>query len=162
MKKLLWAGLLALPFLAIGSPSARADGCCLNLQGCFRLKFCAAGALKCWTEPFCCAPCGPCYAPGLGGGGGGGGCAGGNCMGCNGNVPGPWYTYWPSDGSGYMTSAYENPAWTYDMNFQVPAPVYPYWPAGGYAYSPPTTSPTLTPTTGFQPAGYYPSYWYGR
>jgi hypothetical protein len=80
-------------------------------------------------------------------------------------VPGPWYTYWPGGGcDNRMTSAYANDCWTYEMNFQTPAPMFPYWPPSQtpntYLSSP--GSPTFYPNMGYQPAGYYPSYWYGR
>ena len=151
MKKLMWAALLALPVLAVGQDKATAGGCCYDLQGCWRVKICAAGSLKCATEPFCCNQC----CPGGGGGGGYcGGCPGGDC---SGQVPGPWYTYWPYNGAPYMSSAYATQGWVYESNFQLPAPVYPYWPAGAAQAQP---APFSAP--GFQPAGYYPSYWYGR
>jgi len=160
MKKLMWAALLALPLLAVGRNQAVAAGACYDLQGCFRVKICAAGALKLCHEPFCCTPggSGGGYCGGGGGGDGGGGYCGG-CPGqdCSGNVPGPWYTYWPSGGQPYMTSNYATPGWTYESNFQLPAPIYPYWPQGaGQTQQAPYSAP------GFQPAGYYPSYWYGR
>ena len=83
--------------------------------------------------------------------------------GCPPDFPGPWYTYWPYNNPGVMTSPSETPGWVYDMHFQTPAPLYPYCPsavaayngANGYAPNPPY------PATGFQPVGYYPNYWYG-
>jgi hypothetical protein len=152
MKKLIWAALLALPALAVGQDKAWAGGCCYNIQGCFRLKICAAGSLSCCREAFCCTPCCP------GGGYGGGGYAGGCCAGqdCSGNVPGPWYTYWPYGGQPVMTSPNATQGWVYDNNFQLPAPVYPYWPTMAAPREAPFSA------SGFQPAGYYPSYWYGR
>jgi hypothetical protein len=138
MKKLLWAALLALPCLTISAPRSAADGC-LNLSGGFRLKICYAGWLKCGCEPF------PCN------GGGFGGCPG---VGCCGAAPGPWYTYWPT-GGGYM-SGYDSPGWVYDNHFQTPAPV-PYGPA-----APPSPMDGASYGASFQPAGYYPSYWYGH
>ena len=117
MKRLILAGLLALPFLTPGT--ARADN-----------------PFACWKA---------------------------NCN--TGIVPGPWYTYWPGGGcDNRMTSAYANDCWTYEMNFQTPAPMFPYWPPSQtpntYLSSP--GSPTFYPNMGYQPAGYYPSYWYGR
>ena len=136
MKKLMWAALLALPALVAGQEKAVAGGICWNIQGCYKLKIWAGAS-------FCCSH----------GCGSGGCCPGGNC---SGEVPGPWYTYWPNGGGG-MTSPYATEGWVYDMNFQLPAPVYPYWPAGaGQAQAAPFSA------AGFQPAGYYPSYWYGR
>jgi hypothetical protein len=155
MRKLLWAALLALPVLATGQNQAWA-GACYDLSGCFRVKICAAGALKCCRESFCCNQC----CPGPGGGGGYGGGYGGCCGGgqdCSGNVPGPWYTFWPYSGQPYMTSPYATEGWVYDNHFQLPAPVYPYWPPNVTAAPPP---PFAAPA--FQPVGYYPSYWYAR
>jgi hypothetical protein len=155
MKKLMWAALLALPLFAAG-PNRATAGACYDLQGCWRIKICAAGSMKCCREAFCCNQC----CPGPGGGGGYGGGYGGCCGGgqdCSGNVPGPWYTFWPYNGQPYMTSAYATQGWVYDNNFQLPAPVYPYWPTNVTAAP---AAPFSAP--GFQPAGYYPSYWYGR
>jgi hypothetical protein len=116
MKRLILAGLLALPFLT-ASP-ARAD------------------------NPFACLKA--------------------NCN--TGIVPGPWYTYWPSDGGYVMTSQYANCCWTYESNFNTSAPIYPFWPTSPTPYT--TLSgndfPSSFPATGFQPGGYYPSYWYGN
>jgi hypothetical protein len=150
MKKMMWAALLALPLLAVSQTRVTA-GCCYDFSGCFRVKICAAGALKCVKTPFCCDQCCPS-------GGNGGNCYGGGCPGgdCSGQVPGPWYTYWPQGGAPYMTSQYATQGWTYDSNFQLPAPVYPYWPNAAQTRPAPFSAP------GFQPAGYYPSYWYGR
>jgi hypothetical protein len=79
-------------------------------------------------------------------------------------VPGPWYTYWPYGGGCTMTSPYENPCWVYENNFTMSAPIYPYWPASPTPYSVLSSPgrPTAYPTSGLQPGGYYPSYWYGR
>ena len=172
MKRLMWAGLLAVPFLAIGPQRASAhlgagcNGTCLNLQGCFRLKLCASGFLKAWHEPFgpcCTAPCGGPPAGGCATGAcgapGGYGYAMGNCPGqdCSGQVPGPWYVYWPYTNPYVMTAPQEYPGWVYDMHFQTPAPIFPFWspvayPGGG----------TAAGGAGLQPVSYYPSYWYGR
>jgi hypothetical protein len=158
MKKFLGAALLALPMLALGEKSARAQGRCVNLAGSFHIKICATGCFKAWCEPFC--GCNPCC-----GGGGYGGAAAYNE--CHGVVPGPWYTYWPSaQNPAVMTSPYETPGWNYAMNFQTPAPIpggFPYWPAAAAAQ--PAATATVAappPATNLQPAGYYPSYWYGR
>src|SRR5207302_11264433 len=120
MMKNLLAVLLALPLVAAVPQKASADGGCLNLQGSFRLKICAAGCLKAWCEPFCCAPSGGgcCGSGGYGGGG-----AAATFNECSGVVPGPWYTYWPYGGQPAMTSPYETPGWVYENNFQLPAPV---------------------------------------
>ncbi len=159
MKKFLWAAVLALPSLALGQGAARAEGGCLNLQGCFRVKICGTGFLKAWCEPFgpCCAPCGTggCGAGGCGYGGG----AVASYDACHGVVPGPWYTYWPYGGQPYMTSPVQTPGWVYDMNFQTPAPYpNPYLGFGAVAANPAAAAYNV----GFQPVGYYPSYWYGR
>jgi hypothetical protein len=157
MKKMMWAALLALPVLAVSQTRVTA-GACYDLSGCFRVKICAAGAMKLCRSPFCCDQCGPSGGGGYGGYGGyAGGCP--SCPGgdCSGQVPGPWYTYWPYNGAPYMSSAYATQGWVYESNFQLPAPVYPYWPAGAAQAQP---APFSAP--GFQPAGYYPSYWYGR
>jgi hypothetical protein len=148
MKKFLWAALLALPILAVSPRDAAAGGGCWDLSGCWRLKICFASSVKCCYEPFCCSP---------GGGGGGGGCYGGDC---SGQVPGPWYLYWPSAGNPYVQTAPQAyPGWTYDNNFQAPAPVYPFWPTAPRPYA---ASAYGTQYTNYQPANYYPSYWYGR
>jgi hypothetical protein len=147
MRKFAWAALLSLPFAAVGADRASA-GCCLNLQGGFRVKICAAGYLNACREPFSvCPPCGP-GGGGYGGGYGGGFC-GANGQDCSGAVPGPWYTYWPYGGAPLMTSGQLYPGWTYDQNFQVPAPVpYPYWPAAA--------------STAASSGAYFPSYWGGQ
>jgi len=171
MKKLLWAAVLALPCLAISHSRATAQpGCCYNLAGGFHVKFCGTGFLKCWSEPFCgCTSCKPggCNGGYAGGPAYGGGYAGGcaNCPGgdCSGHVPGPWYTYWPYSGQPFMTSPYATDSWTYESNFQVPAPVYPFWPVAANGAAPPAAVAAAAPYSGgFQPAGYYPSYWYGK
>lgn len=36
-------------------------------------------------------------------------------------VPGPWYTYWPYNGTN-LSSQYATPNWTYLHHFQTPAP----------------------------------------
>jgi len=164
MRRLLYAAFLALPFLAVVPQNAKAEGCCWNLQGCFRIKVCAVGFLKAWPECFgpCCAPCG---SPGCGATATAPtGCCGGECWGgCSGQVPGPWYTYWPAPGVPMMTSPYTTDAWTYINHFQTPAPVgFPFWPA--------TASPTAFAADNganpyaapVQPASYAPAYWYGR
>ena len=61
----MWAALLALPLFAAG-PNRATAGACYDLQGCFRIKICAAGALKCCREPFSCNQC--CPSGGYGGG----------------------------------------------------------------------------------------------
>jgi hypothetical protein len=145
MRKLAWAAVLSLPFVAVGVEKASAGGC-LNLQGGFRIKICCAGYLKGCCEPFSvCNPCGGGSPWGFNGGGGGcDGCGGG----CSGVVPGPWYTYWPYGGAPAMTSPFSDPGWTYESNFQTPAPIaYPFWPAAA------STAPS---------AGSYPSYWAGH
>jgi hypothetical protein len=75
------AALVALPLMT--GAEAKADGCCLNLQGGFRLKICFAGFLNASCEPFpCCGPShGCCPAPAA-----------------------PWYLYWP------MEAYYQVPA----------------------------------------------------
>src|SRR5947209_4739373 len=100
MKKLLWAGLLALPFLAASPNKAAAGGGCWDLQGCWRIKICVAGNICCNHSPFCCN--GPSNGPS---------CAGENC---SGQVPGPWYQYWPYNGQGVMTAPQTYAGWTYD------------------------------------------------
>jgi hypothetical protein len=162
MKKLLWAALLALPFAAVSPNRAAAhgEGCCWNIQGCWRLKIGFSCNTHCFKEPLCCN-CPPCGSCGYGGGYGGGGCADG---GCSGQVPGPWYTYWPYGGQNVMTSPVNYPYWVYDMHFQTPAPVPPYYPVSPTPFSGQQgyTQTGQFPYSGFQPAGYYPSYWYGR
>jgi hypothetical protein len=143
MKKFLWAALLVLPLLAASPHRAQAGGSCWDISGCWRLKICAACNINCHKEAFCCSPSG-----------GGGCCAGENC---GGQAPGPWYVYWPYNGQAYMTAPQAYPGWAYDMHFQTPAPVYPYWPMSATPYN---AGPSLY--SNFQPAGYYPSYWYGR
>jgi hypothetical protein len=165
MKKLIWAGFLAVPLLAVSaSPVVAHPSGCLNLQGGFRLKLCYAGFLhaSCESFPCCASACGPTPCGGGCGGGYGGGSGGsGGCPGndCSGYAPGPWYTYWPTAQNPYvMSSPVDNPAWTYENNWQTPAPLYPYW--APVAYVPMPSVPN--PNSGFQPASYAPSYWYGR
>ncbi|HXG09281.1 MAG TPA: hypothetical protein VNK04_05780 [Gemmataceae bacterium] len=105
----------ALPWTGVTEARAHGDGCCLNLQGGFRLKICAAGFLKAHCEPFpCCPPCGPC-GPGVG------------------VAPlAPWYLYWP------MEAHYQVPAPTgfpYWPSAMTPPPTWGYTPPpahGGY------------------------------
>ncbi len=56
------------------------------------------------------------------------------------------------------------PNWMYDDHFQVSAPIYPYWPGSDtpFVATVANASGGLTASSSFQPAGYYPSYWYGR
>jgi hypothetical protein len=157
MKKLIWAALLGLPILAVHPQRAAADGC-LNLQGGFKLKICASTCFKAWCDHSCASPgCGSCPGGGCGYGGGG-------CYDCSGQVPGPWYTYWPTPGTGMMTSPYSVAGWTYENHFQLPAPVFPYWPQSPtpFTAAPGYPDPSQLLNTGFQQAGYYPTYWYGR
>ena len=186
MKRLLTAGLLALPLLVLGQQSAFAwcnscNGGCLNLQSCLRLKICYSGFLKAWCEPFgpCCT--GPCGGPGGGGGcatcGGGGyggpvGYAGGGDGGggycnnndCSGYAPGPWYVYWPYTNPYVLSAPQEYPGWVYDMHFQTPAPIYPFWPTvpTAVAATPAPADPSASLAVGLAPASYYPNYWQGR
>jgi hypothetical protein len=170
MKRLLVAALAALPMFLVAPHQAHAEGGCLNLQGCFRVKICGTGCLKAWCEPFCCAPCNSCACPGGGCGGGGypgGGCPGGGCNGCpgfdecHGIVPGPWYTYWPYGGMPFQSSSEAYPAWVYDMHFQTPAPVpYPFWPAASPTAFAAGEAPPVAASV--QSVGYTPQYWYGR
>jgi hypothetical protein len=165
MRKLIWTGLLALPLLALSQQPASAHGLnfntgCVNLQGGFRIKFCAAGFLNTFCEQFPCCfqQCGPCPTGGCGSGGGYGygGCPGNDCSGV---APGPWYTYWPTAANPYvMTSPVDTPGWTYASNFQTPAPLYPYWAPVAYVNVPSVPNPNA----GFQPTSFAPSYWYGR
>ena len=157
MNKIFWAAALAVSCLVVSHGRATAQSCCLNIASGFHVKICGQGFFKAWSEPF--QGCAHCNGPaGCGGYGGGyaGGCPGNNC---SGQVPGPWYTYWPYNGQPYMSSPYEQPGWVYESNFQVPAPVYPYWPA---AANQPAREAMASAAGGFQPAGYYPYYWYGK
>jgi hypothetical protein len=133
----------------------------LNLHGSFRLKICcpslqlSCGASCC--DNCCGGGCYPCCSPcgGYGGYGCGGYCGGADC---SGQVPGPWYAYWPN-AAGVMTGpAYPN--WTLADHFQVSAPIYPYWPASPSPYYPATANDFGGGA--YQPVGYYPGYWYGR
>src|SRR5436309_11888148 len=130
MKKLLLAALLALPLSLLAGQKASAQ-CCFGLKGAFNIKVCASGSLIPYCEKFpCCVPsCGPCCSPcgscgpcgGYGGGGYGGGCYGG---GCPGPIPGPWYVFWPYDGTSQRAPCMAG--WTLDNHFQVAAPTgYP-------------------------------------
>ncbi len=153
MNKPIWAALLGLPMVAVCPQRASADGC-LNLQGGFRLKICGSCCFKAWCDQACCpSSCGSCP----------GGCGGG-CYDCSGQVPGPWYTFWPTGNTGMMTSQYAQQGWVYENHFQTPAPVYPYWPQSPTPFSaaPGYPAPSQYMNTGFQPAGYYPTYWGGR
>lgn len=165
MKKLLMAGLLALPLLAMGQQQASAAGGCYGLKGCFNIKICASGWLRPYCEP-CCAPCQPCQPCGgcgpLGPAAGCGPC-GPSCCGCPGPIPGPWYLYWPYDGVSQVAPAYAN--WTLESHFQTPAPTgYPYFPnpmvINGSQFAP--GGPTHYAPAPVQPVGYYPGYWSGH
>ncbi len=150
MKKFLWAAVLALPFVAADFQKATAAGGCLNLSGCYRLKLCFACKNCISCSPFSCCPC---PSPGEGGGCASGGCGpfGGCSWGdCAGQLPGPWYTYWPQPGTGMMTSQYAYPDWNYQYNFQTPAPVFP-------GYGPGAVAPVAAVG-----AATYPNYWYGQ
>jgi hypothetical protein len=129
MKKMLWASLAALLFVVVHQPTARADVLGRLTPFGVGLHMFASGVL-------CCDPHRPAFNE------------------CAGIVPGPWYLYWPYDGSCRMTSPISSFHWEYECHFQTPAPVYPYWAASQGVYP--------TPATGFQATGYYPSYWYGR
>jgi hypothetical protein len=54
-----------------------------------------------------------------------------------------------------MTSAYTQPNWFFDDNFRTPAP-----PPYGYGYA--RVAAVGAMPTSFQPANYYPSYWYAN
>lgn len=172
MNKLLLAGLVALPCLALEPQRAAAQ--CANLAGSFHIKFCATGTLKAWAEKF---P--SCYGPkcgyggqGHGGGYGAYGYAGGDpsvltgCADCPTGlqVPGPWYLYWPYANTAYQTAPPMSfPGWNYGMHFNTPAPTgYPYWPT--LTTAPPATldqTAHMPAPSVYQPVG-YPSYWYGH
>ena len=133
MKRLLLAALLALPALAVGQSTARADGLCFGIPAGFHVSSTSRINVSLHISRSC-----------------GGGCGFGGCgFGCSGAAPGPWYQYWPNQ-NGVMAAPSTYPGWRYDNNFQTPAPVYPFW---GNAAS---------QGGSYQPVGYYPSYWYGR
>ena len=120
MRKLAWAALIALPFMAAGAQQASANGgfCWVGDFCRFRIKLCAQCYPKCGCAPhFGCGSCG---------GGWGGDACGGTFDECHGVVPGPWYTYWPYGGAPVMTSPYNYPAWVYDDNFQTQGS-FPFW-----------------------------------
>jgi hypothetical protein len=129
MKKMLWASLTTLLFLAVHQSHARAD-----ILG--RMAPVGLGARMFACCVLTCDAHRPWFDE------------------CHGIVPGPWYLYWPYDGSGGMTSPVSSNHWHYENHFQTPAPIYPYWAASQGVYP--------TPSTGFQATGYYPDYWYGR
>jgi hypothetical protein len=139
MRKLLLAALLALPMSLLASEKASAGEHTIGFGGCFcfRMKICTN--ISFW-------PCGGCGAS----------CYGGSCAygGCGGCVPGPWYLYWPYDGSSQVAGGY-GCNWTLDQHFVTPAPT-------GYPYGP--NPMVITAGAGCAPglAGGYPSYWYGR
>ena len=137
MSKMIWASLLALPMLALGQSQASAGGGCWTIQGGFKLKICATGYFNVRSD--CCN----------------GGCGSGGYCGNDGQggVPGPWYLYWPQGGQQVMTAPGNYQGWTYDQHFQAPAPSFPFW--GGNQF-------TQNQGGGYQPANYYPSYWYNR
>ncbi len=148
MKKLLWAAGLALPLLALSQQKVQAQGHVFMAQvNCCRIKVCLPSCPKCCEINTYCFGC----------------CNGADYDACHGVVPGPWYSYWPSGDGTTMTGAVY-PYWMYDDHFQVSAPIYPYWPgsAAPVAATGAEVSAGQNLSSNFQPAGFYPSYWYGR
>ena len=158
MKRFILAAVLAVPILALTQTKAKAQ--CSDLPAWVRYKVCTClncglhGGHGCGAGGCAGGACGAgggacgaggCYRPR---GGCGGCCCGHGCglcsliVGCNTNVPGPWYLYWPYNGATQEIAGFNSVwpnGWDYEWHWRTPSP----WgaPAAAVAYPGPPLAP---------------------